>query len=129
MNTRSPTTTGLAALTLSRSSARHGKWKSTLPDFGSKPISPPRASTKHQQRAGVTGQFVGDAVADLARALVERHHAAAVALEAGEVVRVAPLGAAADLHDQQVVLDDRRAADAEEVLHDAEPVARVHLPE
>src|SRR5262249_37321165 len=65
----------------------------------------------------------------LAGALVEGDDTGAVALESGEVDLVTAGRAAADLHDQQVSLDDRGAADAEEVLHHPVVLPRVHLPE
>src|SRR5262249_40681301 len=82
-----------------------------------------------QHRAGVTGQFPGSAPLLLAGALVEGDDTGAVALESGEVDLVTAGRAAADLHDQQVSLDDRGAADAEEVLHHPVVLPRVHLPE
>ena len=94
--------------------------------------APAAAADRGQLRRGIAGQLVGDGVLHLAGALVEGHDARAVALHAVHVESpgVLRLGrAAADHHDQQVALDDRRAAHAEEVLHDAELPGRIDLPQ
>src|SRR5262249_22922587 len=88
----------------------------------------PPADRRHH-RAGVAGQLVGRLVLDLAGVLVEGHQAAAVAGQLAERLAVAAGRAAADLHQQQAALDHRRAADAEEVLHDAELLLRIHAPD
>src|SRR5262249_5251407 len=91
--------------------------------------APAAAADGGQHRAGIAGQLIGDAVLDLAGVLVEGDQAAAVALQVLEVHAVAAGRAAADLHQQQVALDDRCADDAEEVLDDPELLPRVHLPD
>src|SRR5262249_13708242 len=89
----------------------------------------PLLADRRQHGTGVASQLAGDAPLFLAGALVEGDDAGAVALDPGEVDLVAAGRAAADLHDQQIALDDGRAADAEEILHDAVILLRVHLPE
>src|SRR5262249_22598600 len=79
-------------------------------------------------RRGVAGEFVADLVLDLARVLVERHQGGAVAADVLDGFVAVPRRAATDLYQEQVALDERRAADAEEVLHDAELLVRVDLP-
>ncbi len=91
--------------------------------------APAPAADGGQHGAGVAGQLVGDRVAHLAGALVERHHAAAVAAHLAGVDRGAPRWAAAHLQDEQIALDRGRAAGAEEVLHHPEALTGVHLPE
>src|SRR5262249_18708586 len=78
---------------------------------------------------GVARQLVGDLVADLAGVLVEGDDAAAVALDLTERDLVALGRAAADLGDEQVALDHRRAADPAEVLHRREVLHAVQLPD
>src|SRR6185295_9118387 len=78
--------------------------------------APATVADGRDHRAGVARQLVGDIVLDLAAPLVDRDDAAAVALH---LVRLDPRAvrrAAADLDDQQLAFDDRRAADAEEIL-------------
>src|SRR6266853_2118027 len=43
--------------------------------------------------------------------------------------RLVTLGAAANLDNEQIFLDDRRAADTEKVLHDAKLRFGVHFPD
>src|SRR4051794_24644476 len=71
-------------------------------------------------RASVAGEFVAEFVDDLAGELVKCDDARAVVLEClfTQVLLRAAFRAAADLGDEQVAFDDRRAADAEEILDD-----------
>src|SRR5581483_1328201 len=95
-----------------------------------RPVQPePPAADLGNGRAGIAGQFVGGAVPLLAGALVEHNDAAAVALQVAEVVRLRAGRAAADRDDQQVPFDERRPADAEEVLDDVVLRLRIDVPE
>src|SRR5262249_24583250 len=91
--------------------------------------APAPFADRGRDRRGEAGQLVADLVLDLAGVLVEGDQPGAVAFEVLEGDGVAALGAAADLHQQQVALDDRRAAAAEEVLDDADLLLGVDLPE
>src|SRR5262249_54191000 len=80
---------------------------------------------------GVAGQLVAQLVAHLAGEFVERHHARPIAMDTVQLTARHVLvltRAAADLGDQQVPLDHRRAADSEEVLHHTELSRGVYLP-
>ena len=90
--------------------------------------APSSTSDGRQGRSGVAGQLVAEGVADLARALVEGHDPGAVAGDLAGVDLRCPRRTAADRHDQQIPLDDRRAARAEEVLDDTEALRRVEVP-
>src|SRR5262249_34359424 len=90
--------------------------------------APALPGNRRQHGTCVTRQLVGDAVAYLAGELVEGDEAAAVSLEVHRDFRT-PARTAADVDQEQVAFNDRRAADAEEVLHDAEVGAGVHLPD
>ena len=82
-------------------------------------------------RAGVAGQVVARFPADFAGRLVEGHDGRAVGLDAalrGVHVGRAAGRTAADVDEQQVAPHQRRAADAEEVLHDVELLHRVDPP-
>src|SRR5262249_49468943 len=91
--------------------------------------APAPALDGRQHRARVAGQLIGDLVFHLAGHLVEGDDAAAVALQLGEIAGVAPFRTAAHLHDEQVSLDDRRTADAKEILNDVELLPRIDFPD
>jgi len=80
-------------------------------------------------RAGIARQLVADAVANLAGHLVESDDAAAIAHHFAAVDLGRSRRAAADRHDQQLVLDDRRGADAEEVLDHPKGLGGVYVPD
>src|SRR5437868_2039014 len=90
--------------------------------------APAPAVNRCQHRAGVAGEVLADLVFDLAVGLVEGDDRAAGAFEIGDI-RKRPqrraFGIAADLDNQEVPLDARRAADPKEILHEMEIDARV----
>src|SRR5262249_29160208 len=73
-----------------------------------------------QDRAGVAGQVLACLVANFSGYLVEGHQSRLVWLESAKRDLVAAGRAAADHDEEQVAFHDGRAADAEEILDDAE---------
>src|SRR3954470_23739172 len=91
--------------------------------------TPAAAGNRCRLQAGIAGQLVGDLVPDFARHLVEGDNAAAVTIQPAEGDAIRTWRAASDHDQEQVPFDDRRAPDAEEILHDAKILERVDLPD
>src|SRR5260370_171496 len=91
--------------------------------------TPAPAADCGQRRDGVAGQFVRNLVADRAGELVKGDDAGMVPFQLRRRKRSTSRGAAADLSDQQITLNDRRTADTEEVLHKPKLGFRIVLPD
>ena len=96
----------------------------------SKHKAPLSAADFGQRRAGVTGQLVSQLVLHFAGPLVEGDDGGAVGPSPVQTAagrsRFGP--AATDLDDQQIPEDDRCAADAEKVFHDAKVGCGIDFP-
>ena len=137
MNTWLPITIGIAGIGAFEDLGPPGKVKVDLAvgrvegeqTAAGQDEAPAPAVDGRQHRTGIAGQLVADAVADLAGAFVEGDDARLVALDVAEMDLIAAGRTAAHLHDEQVAFHHRRAADAEEVLHDAELRPFIDLPD
>src|SRR5687768_17278882 len=87
--------------------------------------APPTHIDGSYDGARVAGQLVGQPILFLAGPFVEGHDSRTVAGHAPRIHRWASGRTAADEHDQVLSLDDRRAADAKEILHNAVFLSRV----
>src|SRR5439155_23003840 len=93
--------------------------------------APAAIADRGELQRGVAGQLLADLVFDFTAELIKSDDARAVRLDAvelagGEFVRFRRT--AANHHDQEVAFDDRSAANAEEILNDAEFFVEVFLP-
>src|SRR3954468_10061378 len=94
--------------------------------------APAPIADRSELERGITGQLVADLVSDFAGELVEGDDPGAIRLNAielpgSDLVRI---GRAPTNHDdQQIAFDDRRAADAEEILNDAKILVEIFLPQ
>ena len=137
-----PQSTGPLAFTLSSLPERQGNSKSTLPLRGSRPTKPAACEARmptvgHRSVAvtgtAVAGELVGRLPADRRPSVCRRRRCREPLLSIWPWAAYTSGGltrrTAADVGNQQVVGDDGGAANAEKVLHDAEFLGRINLPD